>query len=385
MSKVVLGSICKYRTVSVDVDPSAYVSTDSMLPNKAGISKASSIPVNGKARVYHKGDTLVSNIRPYFKKIWQASGDGCCSPDVLVFEPTGCNADYLYWLLSSDSFFDYVVATSKGTKMPRGDKTAIMHYEFEAVDEGSQGGIAEVLNPIRELILANKRTNDYLTAIASCIWRQYARRSPARMAIGQAAKEVITGKTPPTKRTELYGYDYPFITIPDMHDNVWLISSERCLSEAGNKTQQKKLVNRGTVLVSCIATLGLVGIVSKPSHFNQQINAVVPKRAGEEYFLYHALRSIKQKLLGVGAAGSVKRIINKGIFSEIEIPWLHIDEMDEYIYAVKPLFEAIEANSEECLRLSSLRDALLPKLMSGEIDVSQIEVPTQPNNHLRAD
>lgn len=164
MTRIELGEICRYRTESAPINPSTYISTESMLPDKAGIKPAASIPISGKARAFRRGDTLVSNIRPYFKKIWQADHDGCCSADVLIFEPHACHPDYLYWLLSDDSFFDHVVATSKGTKMPRGDKAAIMHYEFEKMDEGGQRTIAKTLNPIRNLIALNQRINDYLVA-----------------------------------------------------------------------------------------------------------------------------------------------------------------------------------------------------------------------------
>lgn len=157
-----------------------------------------------------------------------------------------------------------------------------------------------------------------------------------------------------------------------MHSSVWLCSTERSLSEAGNAAQPKKLVQRGSVLVSCIATLGLVGIVSKPSHFNQQINAVVPSETGEEYYLYYAMRSIKQELIGIGATGSATLNVNKRAFSSIEIPWPTSSEMMEYIETVKPIFQAIEINSLESLHLAELRDGLLPKLMTGEIDVSEV-------------
>lgn len=159
-----------------------------------------------------------------------------------------------------------------------------------------------------------------------------------------------------------------------MHSAVWLCSTERFLTEEGNKAQLKKLVPRGAVLVSCIATVGLVGIISEPSHFNQQINAVVPKCTGDEYFLYFAMKSIKQELLGIGATGSATLNINKGAFSNIAIPWPGPKEMTEYVKAVEPVFKAIEANAKESLRLQELRDALLPKLMSGEIDVSKVVI-----------
>lgn len=164
MSLAKLADICRLRATNVSTDSLTYISTESMIPNKAGLAPVSSTPSSSKARAFCKGDTLVSNIRPYFKKIWQADFDGCCSADVLVFEATNCNADYLYWLLSDDSFFDYMVATSKGTKMPRGDKAAIMHYEINRMNPAMQAGIVKTLNPLRELINVNQKTNDYLAA-----------------------------------------------------------------------------------------------------------------------------------------------------------------------------------------------------------------------------
>lgn len=107
----------------------SYVSTESLLTEKGGRQKASSLPASGKVTAYKAGDTLISNIRPYFKKIWFAEGDGTCSGDVIVFRANKPSlAPYLYAILRSDQFFDYVMAGAKGTKMPRGDKKQMMSY-----------------------------------------------------------------------------------------------------------------------------------------------------------------------------------------------------------------------------------------------------------------
>ncbi len=164
MSECTLGTICRYRTESAPIDQLPYVSTESMRPNKKGVITNEAAPSVSKARLFRKGDTLVSNIRPYFKKIWQAEYDGCCSADVLVFDPHGCDSDYLYWLLSDDAFFAYMVASSKGTKMPRGDKDAIMRYKVRRQSATEQRRLTAALNPIRELIRINQHTNDYLAA-----------------------------------------------------------------------------------------------------------------------------------------------------------------------------------------------------------------------------
>lgn len=164
-----LGDICGYGSSRVSAASIAqwdtYITTESMSSNRGSAHNALSVPRTGTVSIFKKGNVLVSNIRPYFKKIWQASCDGYCSNDVLVFEArTSTNPDYLYWVLSSDLFFDYVMATSKGTKMPRGDKAAIMDYEINDFQDSVQLQIAAALNPIREKIALNTKLNGYLAA-----------------------------------------------------------------------------------------------------------------------------------------------------------------------------------------------------------------------------
>lgn len=144
---------------------STYVSTENMISNKGGIIEPSSIPSNGTVTVYKKGDILVSNIRPYFKKIWLAKRNGACSNDVLVFRANDTtDANFLYYVLANDDFFTYSMATSKGTKMPRGDKTSIMKYEVESFDVNTQMKIASILNPIDDKIELNNKINNNLAA-----------------------------------------------------------------------------------------------------------------------------------------------------------------------------------------------------------------------------
>lgn len=135
-----------------------------MVANRGGITLASSAPSDGKVKRYRKGDVLVSNIRPYFKKIWHASHDGACSNDVLVFEATKCDPNYLFWVLSSDAFFDYMMKTAKGTKMPRGDKKAIMGYQVGLPPVDKQKAICEILESLQGKIALNNQLNGYLAA-----------------------------------------------------------------------------------------------------------------------------------------------------------------------------------------------------------------------------
>ena len=163
-----LDNICTFGKDKINVSSLSlenYISTENMLPNKAGITEASSLPTVSQIQRYSKGDVLVSNIRPYFKKIWLADRDGGCSNDVLVFKcKDNIDEKYLYYVLANDKFFDYSMATSKGTKMPRGDKTSIMAYEIEKVDTKTQRKIGTVLSSIDGKKALNEEINKNLYA-----------------------------------------------------------------------------------------------------------------------------------------------------------------------------------------------------------------------------
>jgi len=137
--KCKLLDICEYRKGKVNTSNltlKTYISTENMLPDKAGILEANSLPSTALVQEYKENDILISNIRPYFKKIWQAKYDGGCSNDVLVFQGNlNVDKDFLYYILANDDFFAYSMATSKGTKMPRGDKKSIIASILKVLDK----------------------------------------------------------------------------------------------------------------------------------------------------------------------------------------------------------------------------------------------------------
>jgi len=163
-----LSSLCSYVTGKVSVDEltdETYISTENMLPNKAGIVAATSLPSVATTQLYQVGDVLVSNIRPYFKKIWMAQASGGCSNDVLVFRAKeNCDRLFLYYVLADDNYFEYATATSKGTKMPRGDKKAILDYSVPSYGIEVQRTIGNILSSLDNKIAENTRINDNLAA-----------------------------------------------------------------------------------------------------------------------------------------------------------------------------------------------------------------------------
>ena len=163
-----LADICEYDKGKVDVailDKDTYISTENMKPNKGGITRAFSLPNIAQTQAFRVGDVLVSNIRPYFKKIWFAEFDGGCSNDILVFRAKGgVNKRFLYYVLADDRLFDYAMKTSKGTKMPRGDKAAIMKYNILDFTYKEQKKIAGILEVLDRKIQLNIEINENLAA-----------------------------------------------------------------------------------------------------------------------------------------------------------------------------------------------------------------------------
>jgi len=386
--KCKLTDICEYRKGKVNVSNltlKTYISTENMLPDKAGVVEANSLPSTALVQEYKENDILVSNIRPYFKKIWQAKYDGGCSNDVLVFQGNlNVDKDFLYYILANDDFFVYSMATSKGTKMPRGDKKSIMQYELQLFDIKTQKRIASILKVLDKKIELNNAINKNLEQQAQAIFKAwfvdfepFNEEMPSDWIIGTVddlGTEIICGKTPPTKKKEYYGGNTPFITIPDMHGCVYNVSTERYLSAAGVALQPKKTLPPNTVCVSCIGTAGLVNLVSEKSQSNQQINSIVPKEGISAYYIYLLMQTLSETINKLGQSGSTIVNLNKTQFGKIQVAIPSEQVLCNFDTLCKPLFEMILSNQKENIELANLRDALLPKLMSGELDVSDIDL-----------
>ena len=165
----VLSDICSYSRDKVavsELNVSTYFSTENMLSEKAGSTEATSLPTTSQTTACHKGDTLISNIRPYFKKIVYCEGNCGCSTDVLCFTPSQPRySTYLFSTLYADKFFAFMVAGSKGTKMPRGDKQQIMTYPVVLPSEEELAGFNTIASPLLKQIYSNRAENKRLSIL----------------------------------------------------------------------------------------------------------------------------------------------------------------------------------------------------------------------------
>ena len=163
-----LGDISQYvseKVGSSELNKENYVGTDNMIADMGGIELTTSIPKSGTSTKFSVGDILISNIRPYFKKIWLSDRTGGCSADVLCIRTNRIiYKEFVYATLARDDFFNYDVAGSKGSKMPRGDKKHIMEYpivfEFEIADQFSK-----IVRPIYEAVHKNYNQNQELSQL----------------------------------------------------------------------------------------------------------------------------------------------------------------------------------------------------------------------------
>lgn len=155
-----LSEICGYSKDKVNIEDltlDTYYSTENMQPNRQGAVQATALPTIKQTIACKKGDVLISNIRPYFKKIIYCFADCGCSTDVLCFVPNKSEySAFLYCALYSDKFFDYMVAGSKGTKMPRGDKQQIMMYPICIPSTEYVVQFSKIVAPMLETVYTNR-------------------------------------------------------------------------------------------------------------------------------------------------------------------------------------------------------------------------------------
>lgn len=181
---------------------------------------------------------------------------------------------------------------------------------------------------------------------------------------------IITGKTPPTSNKEYYtNGKVPFVTIPDMHNVVYPLKTEKRLTIEGAQTQKNKYIPPNSVMISCIGTVGLVSIATEVCQTNQQINSIILNNEDDLYFFYESMLRMKDLLDGLGSNGATMTNVNKSKLEKLIIISPSKDIVKQYNDVCKPLFESALNLSRKNVYLKNMREALLPKLMSGEAEI----------------
>ena len=184
--------------------------------------------------------------------------------------------------------------------------------------------------------------------------------------ISTISKEIVTGKTPPTANEENFGDFMPFVTIPDLHNNVFVETAIRYLSKKGVAHQRNKTLPVDSICVSCIGTAGLVSITAVECQTNQQINSVLCKDGVSVYYTYITLSALEKQITEWGGKGSVGVNMNKTEFSQMKIEVPRNDVMNDFDKIIKTIFELIKVNLKEKQKLTELKELLLSKLATVE-------------------
>lgn len=341
-----------------------------------------------ETRISNKNEVLMSvrapvgdiNINP-FEKI--CVGRGLCS-----IQLHNNQNEYLYYFLKANQ--RKIQNKGTGTVFSAINKSDVENIEIYIPDEIQIENITKKLKVLDDKIENNNAIITNLEEQAQTIFKSWfvdfepfqdeefieseLGRIPnnwTAVTLKEVSEEIVTGKTPPTKDPENYGNKMPFVTIPDMHNNVYAIETERLLSDKGIDTQSNKVVPKNSISVSCIATVGLVTLIASDSMTNQQINTVITKENISSYYVYNHLKTQSDYLNAIGSSGSTTKNVNKTTFSNLKMLLPSESILKKYHRLCEPIFEYILLIQKQNKKLVETRDTLLPKLMSGEIRVEE--------------
>ncbi len=372
-----LSDICDYGKDRIEVsslDNSNYISTENMLPNRAGITTATTLPTGELTPSFEIDDTLVSNIRPYFKKIWKATFSGGCSADVLVFKAKeNVSKEYLYYVLADDEFFKYSMATSKGTKMPRGDKTSIMNYPVNLPPLPTQKKIARILSSLDDKIELNNKININLEQQAQALFKNwfvdfepFGGKMPEGWKVGKLSDILCLKKNPiqPGEDTSLPYLPIDLIPIKSLAIRE-VRPNEEALSSLLRFDENDILIGAMRVYFHRVAIAPFDGITRTTCFVLEPFNP--------NYFAYAAITCNQDLAIDyaqkTSKGSTMPYAVWEGGLGDFEIPIPDEATAEKFNNIVKPLLEQIKQSYFENKTLQELRESLLPKLMNGEIEV----------------
>ena len=341
---------------------------------------------------FQRGDTVIARIEPCLQNgkgfFVKNISEGFGSTEFLVFRPKDDKVtnEFLYYFMLTDYIRKSMINSMTGaTGRQRVNKDIFKSLELSLPSVEKQKRIADILSAYDDLIENNQKQIKLLEEAAMRLYKEWfvKLRFPGyentkivdgvpegwELSTVKGMGQVITGKTPSTAIAENYGKDIPFVKIPDMHDVIYPLKTEVKLSERGANTQKNKLLPPKSIMVSCIATVGLVCIAHEACQTNQQINSIILNDEDHLYYMFFKMKGIKSLLEGVGSNGATMTNVNKTKFENIELLKPENEILKKFNNLVEPFFSNILALSKQNEKLKEARDKLLSKLMSGEIEV----------------
>ena len=391
---LVLNDVAKFISSKIEVSEinvSNYISTENMLPNKGGITTASSLPDTKSVREYIPKDILINNIRPYFKKIWYSNMKGGCSNDIYVLRSNeNYDSKFLYYVLSSYDFFSYVMANAKGTKMPRGDKKAIQNYKVPNFSIDKQKKISSFLGEIDRKIEINKKLNKNLEDTILKIFDSWF----VKFELSNELSDSKLGLIPKGWKIDYLGskkscsiiksgineFDDSKIYVATADVDNSIITNNDTLITMDDKPNRANMqpITKSIWFAKMIDSRKLIMV---DDYCNDLLNNYIFStgfcglKCVDKYFYYlwtFLLTDAFEVMKNNFCTGTTMQAINNKDTKLIEFILPDDKTINQFNVIAKLMFKKIYYNSLEIKKLQKLRDTLLPKLMSGEIDVSKI-------------
>lgn len=320
--KYSLGEVADFVKERISTDKltlTTYVSTENMRSDFGGINPAISIPNNTNVIHYKKRDVLLSNIRPYLRKVWSANYDGGCSADVFVFRAKHITPFFLYYIIANDTFINYVISGAKGVKMPRGDKEQMLKYTFSIPTMEEQNKISHILHLLDDRISTQNKIIEDLKKLKSAISKQvFAQKPSGSNRLDSLFSKGKAGGTPTSTNKEYYNGEIPFLSINDItKQGKYVRYTENHLSQSGLENSSAWVVPKYSLIMSMYASVGLVTINEIPITTSQAMFAMQLKNKDLLDYLYYYLSYFKyrhiHKYLETGTQSNINADIVRGI------------------------------------------------------------------------
>ena len=334
-----------------------------------------SAQISSMKSMFNRGDVLFGKLRPYLKKFAQPNFDGVCSTEIWVLKNNKqIEKSYLFYLIQTNRFL-YEANKSTGSKMPRADWEVVEQHVICLPPLPEQTKIAEILSTwdnaitTTEQLLANSQQQkkalmqQLLTGKKRLLDDNGVRFSGEwKWSKIQEVGMVVTGSTPPKSDENNYGGDVLWATAEDF-TGKYVSDTKIKLSDKGST--KARIVPKGSVLVTCIASIGKNAIANEDMGTNQQINAVVVSDSFSNEFFYYQIEFNVNKLISIAGVTAVP-IVNKSSFQQVKLIFPVLEEQQKIAAVLSTADQEITALQQKLEALKQEKKALMQQLLTGK-------------------
>ena len=293
-------------------------------------------------------------------------GTGCLR---VRFGPTGIDPVYASFYLGHPAVREWIVRHAHGATMPNLNTSILSGLPFVVPPPEEQQAIAGVLGALDDKIELNRRMNETLEALAQAEFGRLKDEGGGSVSFADTV-EIFGGGTPKTSVAEYWNGEIPWFSVVDSprESDVFVIDTEKKITQAGVENSSTQVLPEGTTIISARGTVGNVALVGLPMTMNQSCHGLRGKIDARGFYTYFATRALVATLQQ-RAHGSVFDTITRDTLAGVDVSKPPPAAIEDFEQKVAPLMERILNNLFESRTLAALRDALLPKLLSGKIRV----------------